>query len=107
MNEDPFLERAEQFVLYLAELQSTLDPESYDLLLRILKGTNEALVHRGVELDIPLSPRERQLFTPEFGHRLTKLLDHLTPQCAGPDAESEYLRREVEAIARASGMSAS
>ncbi|WP_149829286.1 hypothetical protein [Streptomyces tailanensis] len=106
MNKDPYLASAEQFVLYLAELQSTLDPESYELLLRILKGTNEALVHRGVELDIPLSPRERELFTPEFGDRLRKLLDHLNPNCDCPDAESEYLRQEVEAIARASGMTA-
>ncbi|MDX2935937.1 hypothetical protein [Streptomyces ipomoeae] len=117
MNEDAFLESAEQFVLYLAELQGSLDPESYALLLRILKGTNDALSHRNVDIDIQLSPREQELFTPEFGQKLRRLLDHLNPYAPGTlteydpvtnrdesEAEREYLRREVEGIARASGL---
>lgn len=119
MNEDVFLESTKQFALYLSELQSGLDPESYELLLRILKGTNDALVHRNVDIDIELSPREQELFTPEFGRRLNQLLDLLGPLGAHTlvdfstltgtepvqsDAEREHLRREVEGIARASGL---
>jgi hypothetical protein len=119
MNEHGFLDGAEQFVLYLSELQSSLDPESYELLLRILKGTNDALVHRNADIDIDLSPREQELFTPEFGERLHRLLDLLAPLGAhtsvdfdtltGTDpvrseAEREHVRREVEAIAKASGL---
>ncbi|WP_210589377.1 hypothetical protein [Streptomyces sp. GESEQ-35] len=119
MNEHGFLESTKQFALYLSELQNTLDSESYDLLLRILKGTNDALVHRNTDIDIALSPREQELFTPEFGRQLQQLLtllgplgahtfvDFDTPTDTEPtqgDTEREQLRREVEAIARVSGL---
>ncbi|MEV1083792.1 hypothetical protein AB0I98_37225 [Streptomyces sp. NPDC050211] len=119
MNEHGFLESTKQFALYLSELQNSLDPESYDLLLRILKGTNDALVHRNTDIDIALSPREQELFTPEFGKQLQQLLTLLGPlgtqtfvdvepfpgkDSEQSDSEREQLRREVEAIAKASGL---
>ncbi|WP_328503297.1 hypothetical protein OG828_33825 [Streptomyces sp. NBC_00457] len=118
MNEHGFLESTKQFALYLSELQNSLDSESYDLLLRILKGTNDALIHRNTDIDIALSPREQELFTPEFGKQLHQLLTLLGPLgaqtfvdfgAAGPDPDQsatdrERLRREVEAIAKASGL---
>ncbi|MFC5144575.1 hypothetical protein [Streptomyces aureoversilis] len=120
MNDRNFLERTKQFALYLAELQTSLDPESYALLLRILKGFNEAIVHRERGVDIPFSPREKELFTPEFGRVLTRLAGflgphgmqvvvgtHGTPSDAGPPGgadSGERDRHEVDAIARASGM---
>ncbi|KPI02184.1 hypothetical protein OK074_5368 [Actinobacteria bacterium OK074] len=137
MSDHGFLESTKQFALCLAELQSSLDAESYELLLRILKGTNEAFVRRNTDIDINLSPREQELFTPEFGERLSQLLSLLGPlgahtsvdlgsltgagaHAGGGAAESENgngseavrdhererdrVRREVEAIARASGL---
>ncbi|MEH6376393.1 hypothetical protein V7793_19010 [Streptomyces sp. KLMMK] len=120
MNDRNFLERTKQFALYLAELQTSLDPESYALLLRILKGFNEAIVHRERGVDIPFSPREKELFTPEFGRALARLAGflgphgmhvvvgtHGTPAGSGPPGGAEpgdHDRREVDAIARASGM---
>ncbi|MEV0735442.1 hypothetical protein AB0I51_05630 [Streptomyces sp. NPDC050549] len=119
MNEHGFPESTEQFALCLSELQSSLDPESYELLLRILKGTNDALVHRNADVDIDLSPREQELFTPEFGQQLHQLLNLLGPfgahtfvdfgtltdtESARSEAEREHLRSEVEGIAKASGL---
>lgn len=117
MNEREYLRAVEEFALYLAALQESLDPDSYDLLLRILKGTNEALVQRRRDTEIPLSERDQDLFTPEFGQRLHHLLELLGPFgmrtfldadsfAAGraAPAEREQIRREVEAIADASGM---
>ncbi|CAM5317697.1 hypothetical protein [Streptomyces abikoensis] len=112
MNDRNFLERTKQFALYLAELQTALDPESYALLLRILKGFNEAIVHRENGIDIPFSPREKELFTPEFGRILTRLAGLLGPHGmhvvvgthGTPPPTAEHDRSEVDAIARASGM---
>ncbi|MGK5732967.1 hypothetical protein [Streptomyces sp. URMC 124] len=123
MNDRNFLERTKQFALYLAELQTSLDPESYALLLRVLKGFNEAILHRERGVDIPFSPREKELFTPEFGRVLTRLAGFLgphgmhvvvgtdgapgAPAASGPPGGTgpgEHDRREVDAIARASGM---
>ncbi|GAA0452795.1 hypothetical protein ACFQ2B_30835 [Streptomyces stramineus] len=115
MNDQNFLERTKQFARCMAELHTTLDPESYALLLRILKGLNEAIVHRGSGVDLPFSPREKELFTPEFGQVLTKLAGFLGPHGmrlvvgTGPDADaerdrSERDRSEVDGIARASGL---
>ncbi|MCF3107006.1 hypothetical protein IPZ58_36445 [Streptomyces roseoverticillatus] len=113
MNDRNFLERTKQFALYLAELQTVLDPESYALLLRILKGFNEAIVHRENGVDIPFSPREKELLTPEFGRVLTRLAGYLGPHGmqvvvgthGSPPPAPEHDRSEVDAIARASGMS--
>lgn len=79
MNERRLLESAKEFALCLSELQGNLDPESYDLLLRILKGTNEALVNREAYIDIPFSEKDRELFTPAFGESLSRLLEKLGP----------------------------
>ncbi|MCX5560412.1 hypothetical protein [Streptomyces sp. NBC_00038] len=131
MNERGYLESVEQFALYLSELQSSLDPESYALLLHILKVTNEAVVHRNADFEILMSDREQELFTAEFGEALSRLLGLLGPMgirtlvdlgahagttrgvssadgrpTTGPDALTrlENDRREIEGIARASGM---
>lgn len=133
MNERGFPESVKQFATYLYELQNSLDPESYALLLRILQGTNDAIVNRGT--NVFFSPRDKELFTPEFAESLRKLLgllgplgmqtvfdldfdtdpgmettridspaDAQPPQKSTHLADQEELRREVEAIARASGL---
>ncbi|MES4904031.1 MULTISPECIES: hypothetical protein [unclassified Streptomyces] len=115
MDEEHFLERAKQFAHRLAELQSRLDPDSYDLLLRILRGINDAIVHRrdgdsgGVDsVDVAFSPRDQDRFTPALGQELTELTSLLGPNglrlVVHLGAEQERDRREVEAIARVSGM---
>lgn len=110
-------EAGRRFFHYLAELRATLDPESFALVLRILEATDQALEDRRANVDVPLSPREQELFTPEFGENLRALMDLLVPAATDvaqwdepvPDDledvdERERLRREVEAIARASGL---
>ncbi|MCD9141369.1 hypothetical protein [Streptomyces albireticuli] len=118
MNDQNFLERTRQLALCMAELHTSLDPESYALLLRILQGLNEAIVHRDTGVDLPFSPREKELFTPEFGRVLKKLAGYLGPHGMrvvvggeigdgsgdGGAGACERDRREVDAIARASGM---
>ncbi len=121
MNERRLLESAKEFALCLSELQGSLDSESYELLLRILKGTNEALVNRTANIDIPFSKRDRELFTPEFGESLSRLLRKLGPlgmrtvvdvnrSRRGEPTGFAHLARQqqdmldVEAIARASGL---
>lgn len=133
MEERSLLESVKHFALYLSELQSSLDPQSYDLLLRILKGANEALVNRTADINVSLSERDKKLFTPEFGEALSRLLGMLGPlgmhtvvdiddafntesvrdgstNDVQPPAglihlaRQEQDRREVEDIARASGM---
>lgn len=120
MNDQNFLERTRRLALCMAELHTSLDPESYALLLRILQGLNEAIVHRDTGVDLPFSAREKELFTPEFGRVLEKLAGFLGPHgmrvvvgagiggtpAQGPcdGGERDHDRREVDAIARASGM---
>ncbi|MFF7651254.1 hypothetical protein ACFZCY_15590 [Streptomyces sp. NPDC007983] len=112
MDEEQFLERAKQFALHLAELQSRLDPASYDLLLRILHGVNEAIVGRSsggaTGIDVPFTALDRDLFTPALGRELAELTSLLGPHGLQLVVEfgdqQERDRREVEAIARASGM---
>ncbi|WP_055551761.1 hypothetical protein [Streptomyces sp. NBRC 110028] len=112
MDEEQFLERAQQFALHLAELQSRLDPASYDLLLRILHGVNEAIVGRSsggaTGIDVPVTALDRDLFTPALGRELAELTSLLGPHGLQLIVEfgdqQERDRREVEAIARASGM---
>ncbi|MGY0056048.1 hypothetical protein ACWY4P_05720 [Streptomyces sp. LZ34] len=110
MDEEHFLERAKQFAHRLAELQNRLDPDSYDLLLRILRGINDAIVHRGDGdgIDVAFSPRDQDRFTPALGQELAELTSLLGPHglrlVVDFGAEQERDRREVEAIARVSGM---
>jgi hypothetical protein len=112
MDEEHFLERAKQFAQRLAELQNRLDPDSYDLLLRILRGINDAIVHHrdsdGDGVDVPFSPRDQDRFTPALGRELTELTSLLGPHglrlVVDFGAAQERDRLEVEAIARASGM---
>lgn len=111
MDEEHFLERAKQFALHLAELQSRLDPASYDLLLRILHGINDAIVGRSsgsTGIDVPFTAVDRDLFTPALGRELAKLTSLLGPHGLQLVVEfgnqREHDRREVEAIARVSGM---
>ncbi|NUS89317.1 MAG: hypothetical protein HOY75_43115 [Streptomyces sp.] len=115
MDEEHFLERAKQFAHRLAELQNRLDPDSYDLLLRILRGINDAIVHRrdggsdrGGSVDVAFSPRDQDRFTPALGRELEELTSLLGPHglrlVVDFGAEQERDRMEVEAIARVSGM---
>ncbi|MGW3568166.1 hypothetical protein ACWDSL_30675 [Streptomyces sp. NPDC000941] len=116
MDEEHFLERAKQFAHRLAELQNRLDPDSYDLLLRILRGINDAIVHRrdggsdsgGGSVDVEFSPRDQDRFTPALGRELEELTSLLGPHglrlVVDFGAEQERDRMEVEAIARVSGM---
>ncbi|MER7790541.1 hypothetical protein [Streptomyces sp. NPDC097640] len=112
MDEEHFLERAKQFAYRLAELQNRLDPDSYDLLLRILRGINDAIMHRsdGVSdsVDVEFSPQDQDRFTPAFGEELAELTSLLGPHglrlVVDFGAERERDRLEVEAIARVSGM---
>ncbi|MDF3287813.1 hypothetical protein [Streptomyces silvisoli] len=129
MSDQDFLARTERFARHLAELGLRLDKESFALLLRILHGVNQALVHHSRSVDIPFGPGDRKLFTNELGRELETLMDLLGSHGmrmvvdvadsagAGPDggfeepssgllapAERDRDRREVEAIVRASGM---
>jgi hypothetical protein len=129
MSDQDFTARTERFARHLAELGLRLDKESFALLLRILHGVNQALVHHSRSVDIPFGPGDRELFTNELGRELGTLMDLLGPHgmrmvvdvgdAAGPAttggpegppsgllalAERERDRREVEAIVRASGM---
>ncbi|MFI0776685.1 hypothetical protein [Streptomyces sp. NPDC021212] len=112
MDEEQFVERARQFALHLAELQSRLDPASYDLLLRILHGINDAIVGRSAGgptgIDVPFTALDRDLFTPALGRELAELTSLLGPHGLQLVVEfgsrQERDRREVEAIARVSGM---
>lgn len=114
MNERSLPESTCQFTLYLAACEREMTPESYELLLRILKSTNDALVHRNRWFDVPVSPRDKELLTPEFNRHLTALMRLLGPRemrvdvdlAPKPDTDlsTERVRREIEGIARASGM---
>ncbi|MDW6058410.1 hypothetical protein SAZ11_10375 [Streptomyces sp. FXJ1.4098] len=114
MDEEHFLERAKQFAHRLAELQYRLDPDSYDLLLRILRGINDAIVHRrdggsdSGSVDVAFSPRDQDRFTPALSRELEELTSLLGPHglrlVVDFGAEQERDRMEVEAIARVSGM---
>ncbi|MDX3230482.1 hypothetical protein [Streptomyces sp. ME19-01-6] len=112
MDEEHFLERAKQFAYRLAELQNRLDPDSYDLLLRILRGINDAIVHRrhgdSDGINVAFSPRDQDRFTPALGRELAELTSLLGPHGLRLEvdfgAEQERDRLEVEAIARVSGM---
>ncbi|MDT0546411.1 MULTISPECIES: hypothetical protein [Streptomyces] len=108
MDEEHFLERAKQFAYRLAELRNRLDPDSYDLLLRILRGINDAILHRTDGIEVPFSPRDQDRFTPAFGQELAELTSLLGPHglrlVVDFGAERERDRLEVEAIARVSGM---
>jgi hypothetical protein len=117
MNEQDFLERGKEFAHYLAVLQDRLEPDSYALLLRMLRGLNDALVQGPGGVAIQFSPDERKLLTPELGQEFAKLAMMLG-SCgvhvvvdldeAGAEADvaeqRERDRREVEEIARVSGM---
>ncbi len=129
MSDQDFLARTERFARHLADLGLRLDNESFALLLRILHGVNQALVHHSRSVDIPFGPDDRKLFTSELGRELETLMDLLGSHGmrmvvdvgdsagaatasglerppSGPLAlaERERDRREVEAIVRASGM---
>lgn len=110
MDEEHLLERAKQFAHRLAELRNRLDPDSYDLLLRILRGINDAIVHRtdGDSVNVEFSPQDQDRFTPAFGQELAELTSLLGPHglrlVVDFGAERERDRLEVEAIARVSGM---
>ena len=129
MSDQDFLARTERFARRLAELGLRLDEDSFALLLRILHGVNQALVHHSRSVDVPFGPGDRELFTSELGRELETLMDLLGPHgmrmvvdmddSAGKAAadglegqrggllalaERERDRREVEAIVRTSGM---
>jgi hypothetical protein len=122
MNEQDFLERGKEFAHYLAALQDRLEPDSYALLLRMLRGLNDAIAQGPGGVAIRFSPDERRLLTPELGREFATLAMMLgsygvqvtvdfdeAAQAAAADAaaaaeQRERDRREVEEIARASGM---
>ncbi|MFF4506590.1 hypothetical protein [Streptomyces sp. NPDC001401] len=114
MTEHSLPESTCQFTLYLARCEREMTPESYELLLRILKSTNDALGHHNRWFDLPVSPRDKELFTPEFNRHLTALMRLLGPRemrmdvdlTPKPDTDltTEQVRREIEGIARANGM---
>jgi hypothetical protein len=112
MNEQDFLERGKEFAHYLAVLQDRLEPDSYALLLRMLRGLNDALAQGPGGVAIQFSPDERRLLTPELGQEFAKLAMMLGSYGVhvvvdvGEAAEEqrERDRREVEEIARVSGM---
>ncbi|NUP18993.1 MAG: hypothetical protein HOZ81_23460 [Streptomyces sp.] len=115
MDERTLAESTKQLALCLSDLQSRLDSDSYALLLRILKATNEAIVTHSPGIDVPFSERDRELLTPEFADGLQRLLSCLgplgmnlfmdieLPQQLSP-GQREHDRREIDGIARASGM---
>lgn len=125
MEEQEFLDAARRFAARLAELSHRLDAETYDVLLKILRGINAAFAQRGSGVDIGFTKRERELFTPEVAQEVAQLMELLSTTQGGVrvDLESapeglpreaqagaferalrEHDRREVEGIARVSGL---
>ncbi|GGO81334.1 hypothetical protein [Wenjunlia tyrosinilytica] len=115
MTDADFLERTKRFAFHLAELQERLTPESYALLLRVLRGINDALTRQPGGISIEFAPGEKELFTAELAQELTRLVEFLGPGglrvvidmdgAEGPCADvAEHDRHEVERIARASGL---
>ncbi|MFF4038692.1 hypothetical protein [Streptomyces sp. NPDC001816] len=115
MDERTLAESTRQFALCLSELQSRLDPDSYALLLRILKATNDAIVTHSDGIDVLFSEHDQELLAPEFTDSLRRLLSCLgplgmnlitdidLPQQPSP-SQREQDRREIDGIARVSGM---
>ncbi|WP_431044357.1 hypothetical protein ACQUSR_22245 [Streptomyces sp. P1-3] len=137
-------ERAERLRQYLTELRDRIDPDSLDLLLRLLREVSTSPAVRGGTYELGMGPEEKALFTPALQAELLVLFGLLTaqdervvvdlgdaphakgmkmlvPQEQADDPEflerhrqrvaaeaerRERDRREVEAIARASGMEA-
>ncbi|WKX70432.1 hypothetical protein [Streptomyces sp. XD-27] len=137
-------ERTERLTQYLTELRERIDPESLDLLLRLLREVSTSPAVRGGTYELGMGPEEKALFTPALQAELLVLFGLLTaqdervvvdlgdaphakgmkmlvPQEQAEDPEflerhrqrvaaeaerRERDRREVEAIARASGMEA-
>jgi hypothetical protein len=120
MSESEIWDSAHRFGRRLGELGARLDEESFAVLLRVLNGFNEAIKWRSPGLDIQLTPRERELLTPDLmrdvvdlmgmlrpmGVQLTVLSDQPLPEprSSFSTAERERLRAEVSGIAEASGL---
>ncbi|UGY94215.1 hypothetical protein [Streptomyces gobiensis] len=116
MEEQEFLDAARRFAVRLAELSQRFDAETYEVLLKILRGVNAAFAQRGTGVDVGFTDRERELFTPEVAWEVARLMELLSTPGSGvrvdlgpslntgqPDWR-EHDRREVEGIARASGL---
>lgn len=122
MDEEERCAQAERFRLHLRELRGRLDPASYRLLLKILRGVNDALAGGAGDAEIDMPAAEQELFTEELQAELRTALGMLDfaedsvvidlGEAAGTGNTEGRLgelqraadRREVECIARVSGM---
>ncbi|WP_069812912.1 hypothetical protein [Streptomyces sp. TP-A0874] len=131
MDEAERRKRANELQRYLDGLAERMAPESHQLLMKILQALNTALSQGGGDTQIEMTAEDKALFTEEFQRELRTvmgMLDFTEEQVVidiaedaadqGPDAERlrpgtaaeravdqrERDRREVESIARASGM---
>jgi hypothetical protein len=124
MEEQEFLDAARRFAVRLSELSRRFDAETYEVLLKILRGVNTAFAERGTGVDIGFTERERELFTPEVAHEVARLMELLVTPGGGVRIDTgsplglsrqvpaeaverswrEHDRREVEGIARVSGL---
>lgn len=59
---------------YLLDLEERLDPAAFALFLRVVGGVDAAVRHRERDVDIAMTPRERDLFLTELQGELVALL---------------------------------
>lgn len=60
---------------HLADLAERLDPDSFQLFLKVLSGVNEAFARRDRRVEIKLSPQDMELYTPQLQRELTALME--------------------------------
>lgn len=92
---------------YLLELEERLDPAAFALFLRVVGGVDAAVRQREEDVDIVMTPRERDLFVTELQGELVTLLGLLgfprdrIAAVAGPHGADV---REAGPVARAGGV---
>ncbi|MTE19232.1 hypothetical protein F0L17_08850 [Streptomyces sp. TRM43335] len=59
---------------YLLELEERLDPAAFALFLRVVGGVDAAVRRREEDVDIAMTPWERELFVTELQDELVTLL---------------------------------
>ncbi|KAF4406349.1 MULTISPECIES: hypothetical protein [Streptomyces] len=74
MDEEERRPRTVRLRAHLEDLRDRLDPASYHLLTKILRGVEAALAAGGGDVEIDLPEAERELFTPQLQRELRTVM---------------------------------